>query len=126
VAARALLPGKPSPIVLDSLGRKDEAADAMKKALPFANIFQVYIYANDLVNQKKTDEAFALFKMNYDKEPNNLYTTIGMASGYSAKGDYKTALGYAQKALTFATGPNVAIVNLAITDLQKGRDMNLD
>jgi len=124
--AQSFMAWKTKAMVLDSLSRKDEAAEAMKKGLPFATIFQVYIYANDLVLQKKVKEAFELFKMNYDKEPNNLYTQIGMASGYSAQGDYKTALGYAQKALTFATGPNIAIVNLAIKDLQIGRDMNLD
>jgi tetratricopeptide (TPR) repeat protein len=117
---------KTKAMILDSLGRKSEAADAMKKAMPFGNEFQVYIYANDLVIQKKVKEAFDLFKMNYDKNPDNLYTTIGMASGYSALGDYKTALEFAKKALPMAKGGNVAVVNLAIKDLQMGRDMNLD
>jgi hypothetical protein len=117
---------KTKAMVFDSLGRGADAMETMKKAMPFATVFETYIYANDLVNQKKVKEAFDIFKMNYDKTPNNLYTTIGMASGYSAMGDYKTALDFAQKALTFATGPNVAIVNLAIKDLKMGRDMNLD
>jgi hypothetical protein len=112
--------------ILDSLGRGAEAADLMKTALPFANEIQLYLYANDLVNAKKVKEAFDMFKMNYDKHPDDLYTDISMASGYSALGDYKQALVYAQKARPFAKGANAGIVDKAIKDLQEGRDMNLD
>ncbi len=117
---------KTKAMILDSLGRGAEATELMKTTLPFATEKQVYLYANDLVNAKKVKEAFDLFKINYDKYHEDLYTDMGMASGYSAMGDYKTALGYAQKAKPFAKGGNVAIVDLAIKDLEKGRDMNLD
>jgi len=117
---------KTKAMILDSLGRGSEAMEIMKKALPYGSEFEVYIYGNDLVMQKKAKEAFDIFKMNYDKYPEDLYTNIGMASGYSALGDYKTALEYAQKALPKAKGANIGIVNLAIKDLKMGRDMNLD
>jgi len=117
---------KTKAMILDSLGRGTEAMDLMKTALPFANEIQLYLYANDLVIAKKVKEAFELFKANYDKHSDDLYTDMGMASGYSAMGDYKTALGFAQKAKQYAKGANVGIVDLAIKDLLKGRDMNLD
>jgi tetratricopeptide (TPR) repeat protein len=118
---------KTKAMVLDSLGRGAEATEIMKKALPFADEIQVYLYANDLVNQKKSKEAFTIFKMNYDKHPDDLYTNIGMASGYSALGDYKKALPFAQKALPQANGKgNKDVVEKAIKDLQAGKDMNLD
>jgi hypothetical protein len=47
-----------------------------------------------------------------------------MASGYSALGDFKNALVYAQKALVFAKGGNKLIIETNIKDLQKGKDMN--
>ena len=117
---------KTKAMILDSLGRGAEAIELMKTALPYANEIQLYLYANDLVNAKKVKEAFDLFKINYDKHPDDLYTDIGMASGYSAMGNFKQALVYAQKARPFAKGANAGIVDKAIKDLQEGRDMNLD
>ncbi len=114
-------------IVLDSLGRTNEADEIMKKALPYGGEFDVYMYATDLVNRKKTKEAFDLFKMNYDKHPDDLISNMGMASGYSALGDLKKALTFAEKALPQAQGKaNKDAVAKAIKDLQDGKDMNLD
>ena len=118
---------KAKAMVLDSLGRGTEATEIVKKALPFGDEFQVYIYANDLVNQKKGKEALEIFKINYDKHPDDLISNMGMASGYSALGDYKKALTYAQKARPQAPGKaNRDVVDKAIKDLQDGKDMNLD
>jgi Protein of unknown function (DUF2911) len=109
--------------ILDSLGRKAEAADIMEKAMPFASQIQAYTYAVGLV-AKEPKKALELFKMNYNKHPNTLFTNIGMASGYSALGDYKKALGYAQKALPQAKGGNRIEIERNIRDLQNGKDMN--
>jgi tetratricopeptide (TPR) repeat protein len=114
-------------MILDSLGRGTEAAEIIKKALPYGDEFQVYMYATNLVGQKKSKEAFDLFKLNYDKHPDDLVSNMGMASGYSALGDYKKALTYAQKARPQAPGKaNRDVVDKAIKDLQDGKDMNLD
>jgi len=110
--------------VLDSMGRKAEADEIMKKALPYADQFEAYVYASALMAAKRTKEAIAVFKMNYQKFPDNLFTNLGMASGYSALGDYKKALDYAQKALPQAKGGNKLEVERNIKDLQSGRDMN--
>ncbi len=114
-------------MILDSLGRGTEAAEIIKKALPYGDEFQVYMYATSLVGQKKSKEAFDVFKLNYDKHPDDLVSNMGMASGYSALGDYKKALIYAQKARPQAPGKaNRDVVDKAIKDLQDGKDMNLD
>ncbi len=110
--------------ILDSLGRKTEADEVMKNALPFASQIQAYTYALDLLTAKKTKEAFDVFKLNYDKHPNSLFTNIGMASAYSAMGDYKKALEFAQKALPQAKGGNRLEVQRNIKDLEAGKDMN--
>ena len=110
--------------ILDSLGRKAEADEIMKKALPYADQFEAYIYASGLVSTKRPKEAFEVFKMNYDKFPNTLFTNLGMASGYSALGDFKKALDFAQKALPQAKGGNKLEIERNIRDLQNGKDMN--
>ncbi len=51
-----------------------------------------------LTREKKGKEAFEVFKMDYDKHPDEFLTNAGMARGYSAIGDYKKALPYALKA----------------------------
>ncbi|MDP4262417.1 MAG: DUF2911 domain-containing protein [Bacteroidota bacterium] len=110
--------------ILDSLGRKAEADEIMKKALPYADQIEAYVYASGLVAAKRPKEALEVFKMNYDRFPNTLFTNIGMASGYSALGDYKRALDFAQKALPQAMGGNKLEVERNIRDLQNGKDMN--
>jgi tetratricopeptide (TPR) repeat protein len=110
--------------ILNDLGHSEEAAAIMKKALPFATQIQAYTYGAGLIDEKKVKEAMAVFKMNYDKHPNSLFTNIGMASGYSAMGDYKTALEYARKALALAKGGNRSLIQANIRDLENGKDMN--
>ncbi|HZZ75245.1 MAG TPA: hypothetical protein VFE04_04925, partial [Puia sp.] len=109
--------------ILDSMGRKEEAAEVMKKAMPLMDMIQGYTYAYSMIPTNRK-EAFEIFKMVYDKYPNTLFSNIGMASGYSAFGDYKKALPFAQKALLQAKGGNKAEIEKNIRDLQNGRDMN--
>jgi tetratricopeptide (TPR) repeat protein len=110
--------------ILDSLGRKAEADAAMKTALSYVDDFQGYVYGCNLVNAKRPQEALGIFKMIYEKFPNTLFTNIGMATGYSALGDYKTALAFALKALPQAKGGNKIEIEKNIRDLQNGKDMN--
>jgi len=109
--------------ILDSMGRKAEAADAMKKAMPLMDMIQGYTYGYSLIATDRK-EAFEIFKMVYEKYPNTLFSNIGMASGYSAFGDYKKALVFAQKALLQAKGGNKTEIERNIRDLQNGKDMN--
>ena len=111
--------------VLDSLGRNDEAVAIMKKALPYGDMNELYFYARNLTRHKKGKEAFDVFKMDYDKHPDQFLTNAGMARGYSAIGDYKKALPFAQKARTQAADkPNQDIVDKMIKNLQDGKDVN--
>jgi tetratricopeptide (TPR) repeat protein len=110
--------------ILDSLGRKTEADAAMKSAFPCMDHVQGYTYGFSLVTAGRPKEAFEIFKMIYEKFPNTLFTNIGMASGYSALGDYKKALPFAQRALPMAKGGNKIEIERNIRDLQNGKDMN--
>jgi hypothetical protein len=84
---------------------------------------QGYTYGYSLIATDRK-EAFEIFKMVYEKYPNTLFSNIGMASGYSAFGDYKKALVFAQKALLQAKGGNKTEIERNIRDLQNGKDMN--
>src|SRR4030095_1103139 len=110
--------------ILDSLGRKEEAGEARKTALSYVDDFQGYVYGCTLVNARRPQEALGIFKMIYAKYPNTLFTNIGMATGYSALGDYKMALTFALKALPQAKGGNKIEIEKNIRDLQNGKDMN--
>ncbi|HEY2583373.1 MAG TPA: DUF2911 domain-containing protein [Mucilaginibacter sp.] len=111
--------------ILDSLGRSNEAMEVMKKALPYGSMNELYFYARNLTRHKQGKEALEIFKMNYDKHPDVFFTNAGMARGYSAIGDYKTALTYAKKANAQAPNkPNKDITDKMIKTLQDGKDIN--
>ena len=111
--------------VLDKLGRNAEAADIMKKALPLGSSFELHQYARQLLEQKKSKEAFEIFKTNFDKHPAEFTTNMGMARGYSALGNYKKALEFAQKALPMAKDDlNKNNAAKLIKMLQEGKDIN--
>ncbi|HYE56039.1 MAG TPA: DUF2911 domain-containing protein, partial [Chitinophagaceae bacterium] len=112
--------------VLEKLGRTAEADALMKAALPKGNMNELHQYARQLLAQKKSKEALEVFKMNASKNPNQFTTTVGLVRGYSAAGDYKTALKYAQQALPMAPDPNNKnnLENM-IKKLQEGKDANL-
>ena len=110
--------------LLAKLNRTAEADAVMKEALPLGSTPQIHNYARQLLQQKKSKEAFDAFKLNYDKNPNIFTTNMGMARGYSALGNYKKALEFAQKALPQSDNLNKANVERMIKMLQEGKDVN--
>jgi hypothetical protein len=110
--------------ILDKLGRGDEAAALMKKMLPNASMNEIHGYGRSLIAAKKPKEALEVFKMNYQKNPNQMTTLIGLVRGYSANGDYKTALDYANKALPVVDAQNKTNLQTMIDKLKAGKDVN--
>jgi hypothetical protein len=111
--------------VLDSLGHTAEASETMKKALPFGSVNDPYFYARGLTRAKRGQEALEIFKINYDKHPDQFLTNAGMARGYSAVGDYKKALTFALKAQAQASaGFNKTTMDKMVKTLQEGKDAN--
>lgn len=112
--------------VLSRLGKQAEADAAMKEALPFGTMQQIHTYARQLLLQKKSQDAFQAFKVNYDKNPNVFTTNVGMMRGYSATANYKKALEFAQKALPQAPDKlNKDNLERMIVLLKDGKDINL-
>ncbi len=112
-------------MILDKLGKSDEAAAVIKSALPFGNAGQLQQFARQLLTAKKPQVALAVFQFNYDKNPNQFATLVGMARGLSANGEYAKALEFANKALPLAPNDaNKKAVEAMIEKLKASKDIN--
>ncbi len=111
--------------ILQKLGRSDESAAVMKKALPLGSMTDLHQYGRQLLNLKMKQEAFDIFKLNFDKNPNQFTTCMGLVRGYSILGDFKNALKYANQALPLAPDEqNKKAVMGMIDKLKAGKDVN--
>jgi tetratricopeptide (TPR) repeat protein len=77
---------------LERLDKKDEATAVRNKAFERGTALQVHMYARGLQNDKRQDEAFAIFRSNAQKNPNAWVVHTGMARVYSGSGDFDNAV----------------------------------
>ncbi len=89
--------------VLTALNRKDEAATAQKKALELASPLQIHQYARQLLGEKRNEEAYAVFRENAKKHPDQWYVHTGLARMYSAQSKFDDAA--KEMKLSMATAP---------------------
>ncbi len=81
--------------VLDALGRQADAESVMDKAIkhPSANVNVIHQYGKTLLTQGKNKKALEVFLLNRKMHPNDKFTTyVGLARGYTAIGDKKSAI----------------------------------
>ena len=110
--------------LLTKLNRQAEADEAMKMALENASAQEMHQYGRQLLNEKKTKEAFAVFEKNFKKHKGAWPTHVGMMRGYSATGDLKKALEHAR--LAYAQAPNDVnkqSLEQAIKTLESGKPL---
>lgn len=111
--------------LLEKLNRPAEAADIMKRSMAFAGMNEIHQYGRQLLQQKKNKEALEIFKNNFQKNPNQFTSLMGLVRGYSANADYKNALKYANQALPLAPDSNNKNnVSAMIEKLKAGKDAN--
>ena len=111
--------------ILNKLGRMDEAAAATKAALPRGTMAEVQAFGRLLLTAGKPQAALDVFQFNYDKNPNQFVTLVGMARGLSAIGSYPRALDFATEALPLAPNDaNKQAVQAMIDKLKSGKDIN--
>lgn len=109
---------------LEKFNRKAEADSVMKKALPMASLLQLNTYGRSLLKMKKEKEAFEVFKLNYDKNPDDIYTCLGMIRGYFFLGNKKEAITYAEKGMAIAKDENTkAYFETMIADIKSGNEL---
>ncbi len=108
-----------------ALNKMQQADSAMNEALTFANANQYLNYDRSLITAKRLDRALEVANGAQKKFGDVYSVNTTYVYYYSAKGDYKKALDYANKAL--AQAPNDAAkttMNAHITRLKEGKDVN--
>ncbi len=77
---------------LERLDKKDEALALRNKAFEKGTPLQIHFYARQLQNDKRQDEAFAVFRSNAQKNPKAWVVHTGMARVYCGSGDFPNAV----------------------------------
>ena len=109
----------------EKLNRLTEADSTMNEALLIATANQYTAYGRTLISQKRTDKAMEVFLASQKRYGDMFGVNSGLMNGYSAKGDFKNAVKYAEKALVQA--PNDAAkttLQVQIAKLKDGKDIN--
>lgn len=110
----------------EKLNRLADADSVMNEALTIATANQYTAYGRQLITQKRADKAMEVFKASQKRFGDVFGVNGGLMSGYSAIGDFKNALKYAEK--TRAQAPNEAAqkqIDGFIAKLKEGKDINL-
>ncbi len=111
--------------ILTQKGKTAEANAIMQEAMPLGTVFQVHGYGRQLIATGQKDKALEVFKWNAKNHKGQWPVDYGLARGYSAVGNYKTAL----KHLKIAEGraPDTQNQNAIATNVEKlqaGTDIN--
>ncbi len=110
--------------LLEKTGNKKSADSIMTIALPKASKLQLGSYGNNLLQRKKTKEAFDVFKMNYDKYPGDIGAIFGMMRGFYAVGKKSESLKLAEKLYQMETGSDLkAYLRKWIDDIKTGKEI---
>lgn len=111
--------------VLTAMGKTEEAIEIMEEALPLGTVFQVHGYARQLITLGQKEKALEVFKWNAKHNKGNWPVNWGLARGYSANGNFKSALKYAKIALEKAPDPvNKNNIENSIKKLENEEDIN--
>lgn len=112
-------------LVLEKLGKSEQAAAVIKTALPLGNVGQVQQLGRQLLTAKNHKAALEVFQYNFNKNPDQFITLTGMARGLSANGDFSKALDFANRAVLLAPNDaNKQAVQAMIDKLKTGKDIN--
>jgi tetratricopeptide (TPR) repeat protein len=110
--------------ILTASNKPDEAAALLKEAMPLGTMNELHQYGRLLLGQKRNQEAYAVFKTNYDKYPNQFTTNLGMSRALVALGKPKEALPYLQAALPQAPDAlNKGNVEAMIKAISEGKSV---
>jgi tetratricopeptide (TPR) repeat protein len=109
----------------EKLNRVPEADSTMNEALLIATANQYTAYGRILITQKRVDKAMEIFTASKKRYGDIFAVNNGLMSGYSAKGDFKNAIKFAEKAM--AQAPSDAAkkqLETLLIKLKDGKDIN--
>ncbi len=108
--------------LLEKLNKKEKADSVMKVALPMGTPVQLVMYGSSLNKMKKHQEAFRIFKFNYEKNPKETYSYLGMMMGYYFLNDHKEAIKFGEKGKAVATNAGFkSYFDSVIGDIKAGK-----
>ncbi|MGA2101459.1 MAG: DUF2911 domain-containing protein [Candidatus Sulfotelmatobacter sp.] len=110
--------------ILEALGRKEDANLYRGKALDKGSALQLYFYGRQLQNEKKAEEAFAVFRSTAKKFPDFWTSHMGLARVYSAQGDFVNAVKEVKLSLVSAPDSNKSNLENYVKRLQNKEDIN--
>jgi hypothetical protein len=113
--------------ILGKMGRDAEAKTVMDEALKMGTAGEIHQYGRRQLAAHNTQRALEVFKLNAQLHPDAWPVNYGLARGYSAVGDYKSALEAllkAQAQVPPGDAANAAAVKANIEKLRKGQDIN--
>jgi tetratricopeptide (TPR) repeat protein len=110
--------------LLSKMGRETEATGTIQTGLKLRTTTPLDIYqcGRKLLGDKKVDEAMTVFQYNASRFGGEWPVDLGLARGYSAKGDLKQALEHARKAVAQAPNPqNKQALEGMVKSLEAGK-----
>jgi hypothetical protein len=110
--------------VLTALNRKEEAAAAQKKALDLASPLQIHLFARQLQGEKRSEEAFAIFRENAKKHPDQWFIHSGLARIYCSQGNFDDAAREMKLALASSPDNQKSYVDGLVKKLEAKQDIN--
>jgi len=110
--------------VLTALNRKDEAAITQKKALDLASPLQMHMFARQLQAEKRNEEAFAVFRENATRHPDQWFVHTGLARIYSSQGKFDDAAQEMKLALAAAPDSQKIYLDGLVKQLEARQDIN--
>jgi tetratricopeptide (TPR) repeat protein len=110
--------------LLTTLNRKDEAAAAQKKALDLASPLQMHMFARQLQGDKRAEEAFAIYRENAKKHPDQWFVHTGLARMYCAQGKFDDAVQEMKVALTTGPDGQKSYLDGLVRQLEARQDIN--
>ncbi len=101
-----------------------QADSVMNIGLAIASIDQYTAYGRKLLGKKRIDPALKIMMDARSKFGDVFQVTNGLSYAYSAKGDFKKALEFANKSLMQAPPPFKPLIESNIAKLKDGKDIN--
>lgn len=112
--------------IASGLDEEAKATLARAVATDTATVFAIHGLGRQLLGQGETDLALQVFQANAERHPDTWPVNVGLARGYSAKGDLGAAANYLRKALqNVPEGDTVNKANLEsqLERLESGQPM---
>ena len=107
-----------------AMGQNDQAKASLDKALSLATPIQIHVYARQLQAENHPQEAYAIFRTNAQKHPDQWFVHSGLARVYCSQGDYDNAAKEMKLALAGAPDQQKTYVAGLVKRLESKDDIN--